>query len=120
MQPLDGAMLKIVRAQKHLDCLRNEIRGYLETDPYKFPLQISTRTITAGLAHSSFEPPLELGCIFGDCINNLRSSLDYIAWELATKYTPSAMLAKEGKSVYFPISKSPLDFTTKRGAKLTN
>lgn len=114
MKPLDGARLKIVRAQKHLDCLRNEILAYSETKPYTFPLQISSRIITTGSARSSFEPSLELGLIFGDCLNNLRTSLDYIAWDLATKFTPDSLRQSQGNSIYFPLQKKAGDFQNRR------
>ncbi|HEY2838749.1 MAG TPA: hypothetical protein VGJ26_06360 [Pirellulales bacterium] len=118
MKPLDGARLKIVRAQKHLDCLRDEIRAYLEKNPYKFPLQISSRVIATGSAHAAFEPPLEFGCIFGDCLNNLRTSLDYIAWELAMKHAPASGLAIRESAIGFPIHKDRAAFDSNGGAKL--
>ena len=34
--PLDGARLKVVRAQGHLNSLKSEIGTYLDTPPYEF------------------------------------------------------------------------------------
>jgi hypothetical protein len=82
--PLDGARLKIVRAQKHLDSLKDEISRYLDTHPYEFPTEHEGNVVAARPAIVSEPPPLELGCIAGDCFSNLRKSLDYIAWELLT------------------------------------
>jgi hypothetical protein len=85
---LDGARLKVVRAQKHLDSLKDEIRRYEQSKPYRLTVEndihvpgfvVPTWSITAG-------PDPYLSTIIGDVLCNLRSALDYVAWELAAKY----------------------------------
>lgn len=102
--PLDGARLKVVRAQKHLDSLKAEIQQYLSTDPYHFPAEINGNAIYARPAEILVPPPLELGCIFGDCLVNLRTSLDYIAWQLAVKFASAPPVVGVDK-IYFPLAK---------------
>jgi hypothetical protein len=115
--PLDGARLKVVRAEKHLNALQDEIGRYLDTHPYEFPTEHEGDVVTAKSAVVKTEPPLDLGCIFGDCLTNLRSSLDYIAWELAVRHSPAPVV--EGKDIiYFPLAKDATDFGTKRRADL--
>jgi hypothetical protein len=121
MKPLDGAKLKIVRAQKHLDCLNREIGAYLDTKPYKVPVSRRGQLIRIGSPFITSDPPPDLGCIFGDCLNNLMSSLDYIAWELGTKHTPIAVLTgRHGSSLHFPLHKNAGDFSTNGRPKLEN
>lgn len=109
MKPLDGARLKVVRAQVHLDSLKREIGAYLDAHPYDFPIESDGNVFATKEAVIKIEPPLELGCIVGDCLGNLRSSLDYIAWQLVLKHSPVAPVA--GKDiVYFPLAKDAARF----------
>ena len=118
MKPLDGARLKIVWAEKHLDRLKSEIRAYLDSKPFAIESRREGRVIHVGATIITKEPPLDLGCIFGDCLNNLRSSLDYIAWELATKHTPPAVLGRQVSSIYFPLHTIAQDFAANGRTKL--
>src|SRR5947207_8737822 len=101
--PLDGARLKVVRAQEQLQSFKDEVGRYLDRNPYEFPVEDHGNVVTARAAIIKEEPPLRLGCIFGECLGSLRESLDYVAWELATRYhRPSPIVGKD-KSIYFPI-----------------
>lgn len=86
--PLDGAKLKVVRAQKHLQSLKNEIATYLNTNPYEIPIENDgdEMIIRAAVIRPGCDPPEELSCIVSECIGSLRSALDYIAWELAMQH----------------------------------
>jgi hypothetical protein len=102
--PLHGARLKVVRAQQHLDALNDELGRYLNRHPYEFPVQVegnSKVTLTSAVIRE--HPPDILSAIFGDCIGNLRAALDYIAWQLATKYAGRPLTDREARGVYFPI-----------------
>src|SRR5262245_15024560 len=103
--PLDGARLKVVRAQEHLESLKDESRGYLDGHPYK----IITEEIHDPQGFPSMQailpdgspkltkywkftpevhtlPPLRLSALIGDVVGNLRAALDYIVWQLALRY----------------------------------
>jgi hypothetical protein len=82
--PLDGARLKVVRAQEQLQSFKDEVSRYLDRNPYVFPVEDHGDAVMARAAVIKEEPPLLLGCIFGECLGSLRESLDYISWELAT------------------------------------
>lgn len=118
MKPLDGAKLKIARAQQHLDALEVEIRAYLDTKPYEFPFRQEQRLVKTGTAVITKEPPLELGCIFGDCLNNLRTALEYIAWELYTKYKIPPLPPRQASGIHFPLQKIAADFSSNARPKL--
>jgi hypothetical protein len=54
-------------------------------------------------------PPLYLGLILGEVINDLRSALDQLAWQLALDYAGAEELAKPGvgNAITFPITSMP-------------
>jgi hypothetical protein len=86
MHPLDDAWLKIERANEHLDTLAASIQQFFESNPYS----ISRNEITLiGEKHLQYfiKPnltlPKEFSLIVGDVLSNLRSSLDYVVWQLS-------------------------------------
>lgn len=88
---LDGARLKLARAEEHLDTLKAEIRSYLETRPYECDTRTEGAVITAPRP-TVIDPPPRLGTIVGDCVYNLMASLDYVIWELANRYAGRALV----------------------------
>jgi hypothetical protein len=127
--PLDGARLKIVRAQEHLDSLKAEIRMYLDEQPHEVRSQPETHT--RGRDQTNFYayyaqtnpvhslpplvpgvPPLRLSTIIGDCVTNARAALDYIVWELAQRhFKPPFNVTdrNDRRIVAFPIYPSASD-----------
>ncbi|HEU4713891.1 MAG TPA: hypothetical protein VFS76_20155 [Pyrinomonadaceae bacterium] len=80
--PLDGVREKIVKAEAHLATVRAEIASH------KNKCTILAKKRPKG--DSSFDlyinfpdPPLSLSCAISDCIQNLRTALDYLVYELA-------------------------------------
>lgn len=104
--PLDGARLKVVRAQEHLEALKDEIGRYLDSHPHEFPVKYKSNEVHAEAAVIKTEPPLRLSNILGDCVSNLRSALDYVAWQLVTRHCPAPLTKRQAKRIYFPISTS--------------
>ncbi len=100
--PLDGARLKIVRAEEHLNALKDEIARYMDGKPYSFPIEQDEDSVKIHKAVITTEPPLRLSCLLGDCLVNLRSSLDYVAWQLAVRYA-GRQLSPGTDRIYFPI-----------------
>jgi hypothetical protein len=117
--PLDGARLKVVRAEKHLESLKLEVGRYLDTRPYEFATEHESDTdvLTVKPAIVKVDPPLELGCIFGDCLTNLRISLDYIAWQVASKCSATALVVGRDR-IYFPLAKDAAAFGANGRAQL--
>ena len=109
LDPLNGARLKLVRAQEHLASLKAEIDMYLDEHPYELVAEklhehqiLSARIVT--------QPPLRLSTIIGDCVTNSRAALDYIVWELTLRYfnPPFDVTEYEDRKLTaFPISKGP-------------
>src|SRR4051812_7680913 len=84
--PLEGVRLKLVRADEHLETLDNQITSFLEREPYS----VSYERKPDGSehiyrAHVVEDPPLALGVLIGDCLQNMRSALDHLVWQLALR-----------------------------------
>jgi hypothetical protein len=116
--PLDGARLKVIRAQEHLDSLKAEILMYLDGEtnevwsqptahPYPGqPVMHSLPSIIPG------DPPLRLSTIIGDCVTNARAAVDYVMWELSQQYfSPPFDITKTGdrRITSFPIFQTSAD-----------
>lgn len=109
--PLDGARLKVVRAQQHLDALKDKIRAYLESNPYHVPaIQHRMDYAAQGVEFAvskpivGKEPPVDLSCVIGDCVTNLRASLDYVAWQIAMRHMARPPVVGKDRRICFPIS----------------
>jgi hypothetical protein len=90
--PLGGAHLKIIRAHEHLDSLKHHVRLYLDTKPYAFPTQQNLNLVHVGKPVTTVPPHLDIGLIIGDCLGAMMASLDYVAWELASKYAGRVLI----------------------------
>jgi hypothetical protein len=78
---------KFRRAEHHFEQLTGLVQGFLSTDPYGAVEEIEDQP-AGGVVHTwrgviRDKPPPEWSPIIGDCLNNLRSSLDHMAWGLA-------------------------------------
>jgi hypothetical protein len=68
---------KLYRVKQHYDELRRELTAYYQTAPGSLARKEGTWTF------ESIEPiPARLGLICGDVLQCIRSSLDYLVWEL--------------------------------------
>jgi hypothetical protein len=84
MHPLAGVRVKLERARKHLVTLNGEVAAFLERTPYEIfdeRRRGGRELISRVRAHET--PPLAWSAIAGDCMQNMRSALNYLAWELA-------------------------------------
>ena len=107
MADLNSAKLKLVRAAQHLDMLSGEIEAFLSREPYRaipedqvkrlgelqylLPYALSDAAKQSECIHRIYRAsvveaaPDEWGTLIGDFVHNLRSSLDHIVWQLASK-----------------------------------
>jgi hypothetical protein len=82
--PLAGYGWKRLRARQHFDTLHGEIDDFLTTRPFRLSTQFAPHARKYLIkAHVLKEPPLSLSVLIGDCLYNLRSALDHLAWQLA-------------------------------------
>jgi hypothetical protein len=84
---LDDARLKIARAEEHVQRLEREIREYLDTRPYDVVKRFRGGQSVVAM-RVRVGPPRHVSAIAGDCLNNLRASLNLIFWMLALQTGP--------------------------------
>jgi hypothetical protein len=88
MASLDSVRSKLDRAYEHLDCLGNEVATYLKSNPTRFVADPNSAferdgtTWVSGSFESADALSPRFALILGDTLNNLRSCLDYLVWEL--------------------------------------
>lgn len=83
---------KFARAQHHLDGLAPLVTEFMAAEPYVAVEQINNQDRSASgfqsVSHTFIgrvrdKPPSTWSPVIGDCLNNMRSSLDHLAWGLA-------------------------------------
>lgn len=81
---LDESRAKLGRAYQHFKSLEDQITSFLEAKPYRVAIENpSDGRYVFRLDNAPEIPAKEWALMVGDCVHNLRSSLDYIAWRLA-------------------------------------
>ncbi len=94
---------KLDRARQHLEKLGTELKAWIKCHPYritnKYDLKSGDNVIYGQLTRPM--PPL-INELAGDCLQNLRSSLDHLAFELAIANKGSLTDAQQ-MQVAFPI-----------------
>src|SRR5271154_1020769 len=94
---------KIFRSKTHFAELQTAVQEYFSTNPCKV---VREESGNPDEFIGTFQPggpvPGRLSIIMGDCIQNLRSSLDYLVWELVL-----SAKNKPGKHNMFPICSTP-------------
>jgi hypothetical protein len=110
--PLDlsGVYLKLQRAETHIQSFHDEVAAFSNRDPKPFDFAVRE---TPGSNHSieynlyaviREKPPHEMALPFGDAIQNIRSALDYLVYELAP---PSV---RRQRKTQFPIFTKEREF----------
>lgn len=101
---------KIERAKEHITYLNSAINDFFNSKPY----QVNTKRDTNGrLIYylSSVKPtPTRFAIIAGDAIQNLRSTLDHLAWQLFLVGTGGTTNEDQ---IYFPIAGDATKYNSK-------
>ena len=107
MADLSGVLAKISRADEHREAFDDLVTEFLTGSPYAIMTEYDTQTGWHTLRWQVLqEPPLEeLALVFGDMISNLRSSLDYLVWQLVL-----AAGEKPGRRTSFPVIRRRKDW----------
>jgi hypothetical protein len=78
-----GVWIKVERAKHHLGDLQARIEGFREDNPYEaIPYDEPDTGDLVYKAKIPNQPPLYWSAIIGDCVHNLRSSLDLLVCEM--------------------------------------
>jgi hypothetical protein len=102
--PKRGFELKIERALKHLDCLDSSIKGWLEVDAYTIREEPQANSGQKVLSVEPKNPiPSDFQLLIGDCVHNLRSALDLLAFDLAWAGSRGPMTQAVAERSGFPV-----------------
>jgi hypothetical protein len=108
---LDGPLLKIKRARKHIGDLDVAIHTFCKSQPYVLRSEDNLEISQMAVYVDSVRPiPDEIGAIIGDAAHNLRSSLDHLMCQLVDLGggTPD-------RRTLFPISNSAQHYASSVG-----
>lgn len=110
---LDFIWVKIERAKKHLHDLEAACKAFWDVQPniVRHKINPNTRECTYYVENIS-DVPLEIAAITGDTLNNVRSALDYLAYQLV-----DAAGAAHTSQHCFPIYDSAAKFKTESLSK---
>jgi hypothetical protein len=107
---------RLDRALYHLESLEEELDAWLEEDSYQTwsePDDVDSTKKLLWVEVLKPPPAAELSVIIGDCIHNLRSALDNLAFELALAYQgaplPSDIEGKSGFPIFLAENPAKLD-----------
>jgi len=97
-------LTKVERAKKHISDLQVACKAFFDTNPYVIGTysDLKTRDSVYYLV-SDATIPTEISVIAGDTLQNLRSSLDHLAYQLFLIHNARNVSTHR---VYFPIAKS--------------
>lgn len=94
---------RLERAKEHIQLLNTELGWWLKSDPYRFLYKYDReRGEYVAWVEELSRPPVKLGIIIGDCLHNLRSALDNLAYSLLCAHTRRPSSDRKTKSA-FPI-----------------
>src|SRR5437773_591427 len=96
-------MLKLERANLHLEAFKDEVENWRKDQARKVSHDLDVRT-GKYVVHTVIDPlPRHWNLILGDCVQNLRSALDHLAFELTTKSQGAILSEDMAKGIEFPI-----------------
>lgn len=87
---LSGVRLKLDRAEHHIESLRAEIQTFRQRKPKPFGFRTEKRSGLDGSVEYVLyaivrePPPREWALIIGDAVQNIRSALEHLVYELST------------------------------------
>lgn len=110
---------RLSRAWQHLQSFDAERGRWLASEPYSFTDEFDPQTRENVVRiHVSERPPASLALITGDCIHNLRSSLDHLVYELARAHKGNRLSKSIAGDSGFPIFSTPEGFAGKTAQRM--
>lgn len=110
---------KIQRAKEHIRDLHVEVRAFLSTPPEPYVISTKrdpqTRELIYYVSSAVEEVPSRIGLIVGDVVENLRSALDYLAYQLVLVGSPGV---EPGRNVCFPVSENATRYNSETPGKV--
>jgi hypothetical protein len=105
---LAAIMPKLSRAEEHIEALDMKVIEFLNTRPYRIvrndEMDGAYEVLRVEIIR---QPPDALAVLIGDALQNLRSTLDHLAFQLAIEARGRALTAEEEREVWFPVTDDP-------------
>jgi hypothetical protein len=116
MADLSGVLAKLDRAEEHRLEFDELVEEYVAGEPYTIYSQYDPETGWHTLRWQTLrEPPLQrLALVFGDMISNLRTTLDYLVWQLVL-----AAGNRPGRRTGFPVVRRAKDWAVQSRTALS-
>lgn len=102
---LESVLLKLARAGDHLDELQRIDSEFANVE-VQMPFVRDEKRQIGFFEVRLPNPPKTVATIVGDCLHNLRASLDYLVWQLVYSNPPNT----PGKNNMFPICQAASNF----------
>ena len=104
--------LRLDRAAEHLQSIKSQERIWSQGNPCRVWTEPDRQSTYKFVWAEVLEPPpITLAPVVGDCLHNLRSTLDNLAFELALAYKKGKLSKSIAGNSVFPIFKSRPDRT---------
>jgi hypothetical protein len=105
---MDTIIARLDRAREHLKVLDDALKEFLVSHPYTYTSKFKPKRDNiydwVFTVHGHREIPLRMSAIFGDGIQNVRTALDYLIYQLSTTHAGNYC---DLKGVAFPIFSDP-------------
>jgi hypothetical protein len=109
---LDDAHMRVDRAEMHLANLKRRADRYVKANEGQAVIKVVGLTVSGP---PTFDPPPRfLGILLGETVQNLRTALDYLVYQLAEWYSGVDL----DRRTQFPIEDTPESFQGKRNSFL--
>jgi hypothetical protein len=108
--PLRGPWLKVNRAKENIDEFDARFKAWVDAGVYDVSAKLNrNRTEQVVKIRRTRSIPVELYCVFGDAIHNLRAALDQLAFILATEVA-GCTDRRALRNCYFPLGDNATEF----------
>jgi len=107
MADLSGVLAKLDRADEHRQAYDDLVEEFVASEPYTIFTEYEPETGWHTVRwYALREPPLErFALVFGDMVSNLRTTLDYLVWQLVL-----ATGKRPGRRTGFPVVRRAKDW----------
>lgn len=110
--------LKLNRAHVHLDALDTAVERFIE-EHCRAVIELDADAGDHVLrAYISAQPPPYLSVLAGDCVHDLRSALNHLAFDLAKAHRSSPLPKGAEEGLEFPVCTNPNSFASQRQGKI--
>lgn len=107
---------KVSRAHRNLTALEHDIHDFFAS--YQHPIggryEPEAAQITLYAVGHEAVPLLEWSLQIGECLHNLRSALDHVAWQFALSHLGREPTRQEATRIQFPLADTEKGFTDAR------